>query len=60
MDINTRIDSEDAAAAAKLFRGLADPTRLRILLALRDGERRVTDLVDTVGTSQSNVSTHLA
>ncbi len=46
--------------AAKLFRGLADPTRLGILLALRGGERRVVDLVAQLGTSQANVSGHLA
>ncbi len=46
--------------AAKLFRGLADPTRLAILLALQAGERRVTDLVTELGTSQANVSGHLA
>ena len=33
-----------ARLAAKLFRGLADPTRLSILLALQAGEKRVTDL----------------
>lgn len=46
--------------AARLFRGFAEPTRLAILLALAGGERRVTDLVDEVGGSQSNVSNHLA
>lgn len=46
--------------AARLFHGLSDPTRLSILLALLDGERRVTDLVEHVGSSQSNVSNHLA
>jgi DNA-binding transcriptional ArsR family regulator len=46
--------------AAKLFRGLADPTRLGILLALQAGERRVTDLVAEVGGSQANISGHLA
>lgn len=49
-----------APIAAKLFRGLADPTRLAILLALTDGERRVVDLVGEVRSSQSNVSGHLA
>lgn len=34
-----------ATVAAKLFRGFADPTRLAILLALTEGERRVVDLV---------------
>jgi ArsR family transcriptional regulator, cadmium/lead-responsive transcriptional repressor len=46
--------------AARLFHGLGDPTRLSILLALLDGERRVTDLAETVGSSQPNVSNHLA
>lgn len=50
----------DVATAAKLFRGLADPTRLRIVLALVDGEQRVKDLVDRLGCSQANVSAHLA
>ncbi len=45
---------------AKLFRGLSDPNRLAILQALAAGERRVTDLVEELGTSQSNVSGHLA
>lgn len=43
-----------------MFHGLSDPTRLAILLALLDGERRVTELVATVGSSQPNVSNHLA
>ncbi len=46
--------------AARLFHGLSDPTRLAILLALLDGELRVTDILATVGSSQSNVSNHLA
>ena len=50
----------DLGVAARLFHGLSDPTRLAILLALLKGERRVTDLVAAVGSSQSNVSNHLA
>lgn len=49
----------DVGIAAKLFRSLGDQTRLALLLALLDGERRVTDLVQQVGTSQANVSSHL-
>lgn len=52
--------TEDVRVAAKLFRGFADPTRLAILLELLAGERRVVDLVEQVGGSQSNVSGHLA
>lgn len=43
-----------------LFHGLSDRTRLSILSALMDGERRVTDIVAAVCSSQSNVSNHLA
>jgi DNA-binding transcriptional ArsR family regulator len=45
---------------AKLFRGLADSSRLAILEALRDGEKTVSDLVAATGLSQPNASTHLA
>ncbi len=51
---------EQVAVAAKLFRGLADPTRLAILLALPEREQRVADLVARLGCSQANVSGHLA
>lgn len=53
-------DRVDLAVAARLFHALSDPTRLSILLALLDGERRVGDVVAAVGSSQSNVSNHLA
>lgn len=45
---------------AKLFRGFADPSRLSILEALRGGERTVSDLVQTTGFTQPNVSNHLS
>jgi DNA-binding transcriptional ArsR family regulator len=41
------------------FQTLADPTRRRVLEALRRGERQVNDLVDEVGIHQSGVSRHL-
>lgn len=50
----------EIGVAARLFHGLSDPTRLSILLELLNGERRVTDLVAAVESSQSNVSNHLA
>ena len=58
MPITTSVS--DAELAAKLFRGLGDPTRLEILLALQAGEGRVVDLVHELHTSQANVSGHLA
>lgn len=57
MDI---LDAAPPVLAARLFRGFADPTRVAILLELLDGERRVADLVERVGSAQSNVSGHLA
>jgi len=54
------IGASPAVVAARLFRGFADPTRVAILQVLLDGERRVADLVELVGSSQSNVSGHLA
>jgi ArsR family transcriptional regulator, cadmium/lead-responsive transcriptional repressor len=45
---------------AKLFRGLADPSRLSLLQALRAGPLTVSDLVAATQLSQSNVSNHLA
>lgn len=46
---------------AKYFRGLGDPTRVRILELLdARGELSVTELVAAVGQSQPKVSNHLA
>lgn len=44
---------------ASRFRALAEPTRLTILHALADGEHTVTDLVETTGLGQGNLSKHL-
>ncbi len=48
------------ALQAKLFRGFADPSRLSIMETLRDGEMTVTEIVESTGLSQSNISNHLA
>jgi DNA-binding transcriptional ArsR family regulator len=45
---------------ARFFRVLSDPTRLRIIECLEDGERSVGEIVDAVGGHQPRVSTHLA
>ena len=50
----------DPVVAARFFRVLGDPTRLRILELLEDGERPVGQLVAAVGLPQPRVSTHLA
>lgn len=48
------------ALQAKLFRGFADPSRLSILEALMDGEHTVSEIVQTTGLTQPNVSNHLS
>ena len=44
----------------ELFKGFADPTRLRVLSALVAGELCVCDLVDLFALPQSLISRHLA
>lgn len=44
---------------ADRFKVLGEPTRLRLLDALRGRERTVGELVEMVETSQANVSKHL-
>lgn len=54
------IRSELYRLHASVCKGLADPKRLLIINALRDGERSVTELCDMLGLPQTNVSQHLA
>ncbi len=57
--ILTTLDEQTAMRMAVLFDSLSDPTRLRILAALMDGEVNVGDLVQLVGLSKSAVSHQL-
>lgn len=44
----------------KFFKGLGDPTRIRIVEALLEKERNVSELIELIGAPQSNISNHLA
>ncbi len=44
---------------AKLFRGFSDSSRLAILETLRNGPLTVSEIVNSTGLTQSNVSNHL-
>lgn len=46
--------------AVEVFAMLSDPTRVRIVLALRDGELSVNHLADIVDKTPASVSQHLA
>ncbi len=50
---------DDARTIARFFQALADPTRVRMLKALADGEWCVTDLTDALGMDQPAVSHQL-
>ena len=45
---------------AKLFRGFSDPSRLSILDVLSNGPATVSEIVESTGLSQPNVSNHLS
>ena len=46
--------------AARALKAMSHPLRLKIMCVLGDKEVSVQDIVDHVGTSQSNISQHLA
>jgi DNA-binding transcriptional ArsR family regulator len=53
------LSEANAQFIAERFRALGDPMRLRLLQALRSGERSVGDLAERTGGGQANVSKHL-
>ena len=48
-----------AEVLARFFRGLDDPTRVLILELLLTGEKRVSELVELIGSPQGRISSHL-
>ena len=53
------ITAVDLNRAAELFHALSDPTRLGVLEMLREGERCVCELQDSLDAAQSRLSFHL-
>lgn len=60
-DMNAALptDDQDIEQAARSLKAMSHPLRLKILCALGSGEISVQDIVEIVGTSQSNISQHL-
>lgn len=56
----TMPDDDQAALAAETFRLLADPTRIKLVWALLQGESSVSCLAELAGVSPTSVSQHLA
>jgi ArsR family transcriptional regulator len=53
-------DDADIERASRSLKAISHPLRLKILCTLGEEEVSVQDIVDNVGTSQSNISQHLA
>jgi DNA-binding transcriptional ArsR family regulator len=63
MDADKRtepIDDDQVRLVVEVFRMLADPTRVRLLWTLVDGELSVNELADGIDKPAASVSQHLA
>jgi ArsR family transcriptional regulator len=59
-DMGLFADDDDIERASRSLKAMSHPLRLKILCTLGAQEVSVQDIVDQVGTSQSNISQHLA
>ncbi|MBA3794566.1 MAG: winged helix-turn-helix transcriptional regulator [Rubrobacter sp.] len=55
-----RLSGAALGKVAERFKALSEPMRLRLLYALMDGEKTVSELVGETGGVQANVSKHLS
>jgi ArsR family transcriptional regulator len=53
-------DDTDIVRAARCLKAMSHPLRLKILCVLGNNSVSVQDIVEQVGTSQSNISQHLS
>ena len=53
------LSEEALILIASWFRTLAEPSRLKILRALEEEEKNITELVEATGLTQANVSRHV-
>src|SRR5688572_17347847 len=54
-----KLSPELIEIVAERFKALSEPARLRILNVLREGERTVSEIIESTGLSQANASKHL-
>ena len=59
-DLGLITRDDDIERASRSLKAMSHPLRLKILCILGDREVSVQEIVDRVGTSQSNISQHLA
>jgi DNA-binding transcriptional ArsR family regulator len=55
----TKLSDAAIELIAARFRTLGEPTRLKLLMALKEGEKSVSELVQATGATQTNVSRQL-
>lgn len=55
-----KLSDEALGLIASRFKLLGEASRLKLLIALEDGERNVTELVAATGLTQANASRHLS
>jgi DNA-binding transcriptional ArsR family regulator len=58
-DLKIEFSEEDIANLAEKFKILSEPSRLKILRSLYNGERNVTSIIEATGLLQANVSKQL-
>jgi DNA-binding transcriptional ArsR family regulator len=56
---HAQFSNEALELVARRFAVLSEPMRLRLIQALFDGEKNVSELVEATGGTQANVSRHL-
>jgi DNA-binding transcriptional ArsR family regulator len=54
-----KLNSDELTRVATFFRAFAEPTRLALLQELKNGECTVGELVETLPTTQANISKQL-
>ena len=58
--VSALMGPQEIDRTCRSLKAMCHPLRLKILCVLADGELSVQDIVERVGTSQSNISQHLA
>lgn len=53
------MNDEDLKKAGEMFKLLGNPTRLKILLAIKEGEKCVHEITEKINSEMSNISHHL-
>jgi len=54
------MEEQIIALKADILKAMAQPTRLKILELLRDGERCICEIIPAINGEQSNVSRHIS